>query len=362
MKNPVKSILIILISIALAVTAAGCTDPLPPEPAPKPTATGPMPTPPPSPETAPPAPATKEPQEPEQGPLELETYYFLFGDPQNTAVLFSADGLYVSAGGAEAEFELEGNSITLSVGGEPVAWLRIIDEYTIEEPATGMQYIREGGPGYGGLTGIPAGLKEFFTGQDYFLGGDAEEKKISFHDSDIVILLAADSRTYGRYAKTDSEITITVGDEVIKVLAILDPVTLKDTQTGEIYGLEGFHETELKRDVYYYQFGDMLEVYLCFRDWEDAEIEPGQVSGGGDVDREDDGDEAILELTGEAVLGLAGVDILSGTFTVRGQTLTVDIEGEVTELVIENSYILRVADQDVSFIRMPDGGARWTGG
>ena len=349
MKNPVKSVLIILVSMALAVSAAGCADPLPPEPAPKPTATGAMPTPPPSPPASQPAPTPADPQEPEQGPLELEAYYFLFGDPQNTGIVFSGEGLYVSTGGTEALFELEGNSISLYVDGEPVSWLEIIDEYTIEEPATGMRYIREGGPGFGGLAGLPAGPLEFFTGQDYFLDGDAEEKKVSFHDSNIVILLDEDSRQYGRYAKTDSEITITIGGEVVLVLAILDPVRLKDTQTGEIYGLEGFLDTELMRDAYYYQFGDMLEVYLCFRDWEETETEPEDGDGGGDGDE----DDAIVEQTGEAVFGLAGVDILSGTFTVRGQTLTVDIEGEVTELVVENGYILRVADQDVLFIRIP---------
>ena len=347
MKNPVKSVLIILVSIALAVSAAGCADPLPPEPAPKPTATGAMPTPPPSPSTPPPAPTPADPQEPEQGPLELEAYYFLFGDPQNTGIIFNGEGLYVSTGGIEAMFDLEGNSISLYVDGEPISWLEIIDEHTIEEPATGMRYIREGGPGYGGITGLPPGPREFFTGQDYFLDGDAEEKKVSFHDSNIVILLDADSRQYGRYSKTDSEIAITVGDEVVKVFTILDPVRLKDAQTGEIYGLEGALGTELMRDVYYYQFGDMLEVYLCFRDWEETGTEHEDEGSDGD------GDEDILELTGEAVFGLAGVDILSGTFTVRGQTLTVDIEGEVTELIIENSYILRVADQDVLFIRMP---------
>ena len=347
MKNPAKSILIILISMALAVAAAGCTDPLPPAPSPKPTATGPMPTPPPSPSTPSPAPTPAEPLEPEQGPLELETYYFLFGDPQNTGIMFSGDGLYASTGGTEAQYELEGNSISLYVDGEPVSWLEVVDEYTIEEPATGMRYIREGGPGYGGLAGLPAGPLEFFTGQDYFLDGDAEEKKISFHDSDIVILLDADSRIYGRYAKADSEITITAGDEVIQVLTILDPVRLKDSKTGEVYGLEGFLDTELTRDVYFYQFGDMQELYLSFRDWEETEIEPEDGNGSGD------GDEAIIELTGEAVFGLAGVDILTGAFTSREQTLVIDIEGEVTELVIENSYILRVVGQDVLFIRMP---------
>jgi len=261
--------------------------------------------------------------------------------------MFSGDGLYASTGGTEAQYELEGNSISLYVDGEPVSWLEVVDEYTIEEPATGMRYIREGGPGYGGLAGLPAGPLEFFTGQDYFLDGDAEEKKISFHDSDIVILLDADSRIYGRYAKADSEITITAGDEVIQVLTILDPVRLKDSKTGEVYGLEGFLDTELTRDVYFYQFGDMQELYLSFRDWEETEIEPEDGNGSGD------GDEAIIELTGEAVFGLAGVDILTGAFTSREQTLVIDIEGEVTELVIENSYILRVVGQDVLFIRMP---------
>jgi len=316
---------------------------LPPEPSPKPTPASPAPTPPPSPSTPPPEPSPAETPEPETGSLELDAYYYLFGDPRNPWIIFTIDGVALNADGVQAQYVQTGGLISLSIDGEQYSEMSIVDDYSIEEPSTGMYYIREGGPGFGNIAEVPAGPREFFTGHNYYLDGDAEGKHISFHDLQIAILIDEEKRDYGKYLINDSEITVTVDDEVVYIFEILDPATLKDALSGEIYGLEGLYDTELLQGIYYYQFGDLLEIYLCFQNLVEFEIDP-DLPGAEDI---------TLEFTGEVFFGFAGVEMVSGTVGVHGQRLVLEIDEEVTVLDIINSYTLRLVDQDILFIRMP---------
>jgi len=372
MKNPAKLILIIPIIITMALSASGCSDIITPVPEP-PTPSSPPSTPPPSPASPSPKPAPEISPEPEPGPLQLGEYYYLFGDPQAAALLFNDEGLVTGTDGFEALFELTGLSIVFLIDGEPDTEFMIIDSFSIEEPSTGMLYIRRGGAGFGGLADLPPGPKVFFTGRNYYLNGDAEAKSVFFYDAPIAILTYpgtdadpdtdaapdttadpdadAQTREYAGYTIIDNEITITIGDEVKFVFIAQDPATLKDTLTGEKYGLEGLLSLELVLDTPYYQFGDPEELYICFRAAE-TEEEPGEDNGAVGENAGEDTEEVSI-LTGEVSFGVGGVDMAFGTFTLQEQTLTVDVDGESTGLVIINNYVLRVSDQDVLFIRTP---------
>lgn len=322
MKNPVITGLLILLSISLAITAAGCFRTVPPEPAPRPTPTGPSATPPPSPQPEPPEPEPEP--EPEPDLLELGEYYFMYGDPSQLGLLFTEEGLVINTEGFEGSFESDGSTVSIFVDGESDSSLKILDEYTLEDVETGALFIREGGEGYGGLEGLPSGPRLFLTGVYYFIDGDQEGDSIFFQDDGTVIVYTAEDVEHGEYTLDGNELEITVDGEPGMVLTILDPAALEAAVTGEIYGLVGLYDLELVLDARYYQFGDADDMCFMFHDEE----------------------EVIIELMGE--------EVSVGTYTVEEQLLVLDFDGEKTELIILNNYVLGVAGQDVMFVRLPD--------
>jgi len=257
--------------------------------------------------------------------LEFEECYHMFGDPIYPGLIFREDGFVTTSDGFELEYEAEGTMISFLQDGafEPI--LRIIDEFTLEEVATGIRYVREGGDEFGSLFEFPVGVRVFFTGEYYFLDGEADEASLYFKDDGTADFFDLEDDLQATYVIDGSEITVTVEDGEIIVLKLLDPVTLEDAETGEKYGLSGAFSRELELFEGYYQFGDNEELSLFFRDENEVDF----------VD--------------------LGIVVATGEYTVEEEehTISIDLYGEEILLSIVNSYILYFVGQDINFIRMP---------
>jgi len=315
----------ILLTLALAVSLAGCEgsqqtleqDPPPAPPVvstPAPVRPSPSPAPPPLP-----------PQEPDPVPLEFGEYYYLFGNPANMGIMFLEEGVAINSDGEEMLYEIIDSLISVAADGERESELRIIDEYTLGEQATGMVYIREGGEGFGSMPDLPAGPRVFFTGERYYLDGDTDEVSFLFRYDGEAACFGLEEPEYGVYSIDGNKITITVDGEVRMVLKILDPVTLEDTLTGDKYGLADSFDRELILHEDYFQFGDEAELSLWFRD--DHEVDFRSM----------------------------GLDIATGVYTVDDDEflITIEVDGEEMELSILSNYLLCFIGQDIDFIRIP---------
>jgi len=263
--------------------------------------------------------------------------------------MFNEDGTVVNTEGFEGRYEVDGLEIVVFVDGERDSGLRLIDEFTMEDPETGALFIREGGEGYGGLSGLPAGPRVFFTGEYYFLDGEPHsETSFLFQDDGIAIIYTPDGIESGTYTLAGNELSISVGGEVRTVLLILDPATLESPLSGEVFGLAGLFDLELVLNERYYQFGDADDVCLYFREgeWEDGDDEDGD-------DEDGDDEEGKADSRGEVVFEFLGEEIAVGSYAVYGHLLVIELDDESTEMMILNYYVLGVARQDVLFIRLP---------
>jgi len=322
MRTPIKIGALMLLAAVTALSIIGCDilNPTAPETAPPPVPpVRPAPTPPPSPDPAPP------PQEPVPVLLEFGEYYYMFGDPDYMSIIFHEDGAVIRSTGEEAQFEIDGASISIFAEGEWESELRIIDEFTLEDPLTGISFIREGGEGFGGITDLPAGPRLFFAGEYYFLDGNEGEAGLIFRDENEAGLYGEEEPEYGTYAIAGNELTVTIGGEIRFVLSILDPTTLEDKQTGEKYGLAGAFDRELKLYASYYQFGDKEDLSLFFRDDDEVDFE------------------------------FPGFNASTGIYEVDPEeyAITMDVDGVEMELSIINYYLLRILGEDIYFVRVP---------
>ena len=322
MKNMTAKIVLLLLAATVALSASGCDFTASPTPAPEsrpPT----QPVQPPS-QTQSPSPSP-QPVVPEPaGPLALEEYYYMFGDPHYIGIIFFDDGLALNSIDEEASYQIIGRAISIISDEGMETNLLIIDEYALEDPMTGIRFIREGGAGFGGLTNLPTGPIVFFKDEYYYINGDIDGSSLCFRENGEVELLIANEAQRGEYTVDDDKIVVTIDGEAAISLGIQDPVTLRDGQTGEEYGLAGAFDKKLVLLENYYQFGDAEELSLYFY-----------------------GDSEVSFVYMET-------DLATGTYTIEeDDVVVIYLDEEELELVISNYYILYYAEQDINFIRQP---------
>jgi len=316
MKSQTVKILFVLLAVTVAISAAACDTALPepdvqPTPTPRPS---PTPTPTPAPTPTPP---------PDLGLLQLGEAYYMNGDVRQMDIVFLEGGVFEDGSGEEARYEVDGSVVNIFRDGSIDSGLIMISEFVLEDVSTGIRFIREGGDGFGGVSGIPSGSREIFFEADYFLDGETDGPSLFFYDSGEVALGAAEERELGRYTIDADWIMITVGDELRLVLNIVNAAELVDVGASETYALKGAIGAELMLDERYYQFGEAGEISMRF-------LEEGEV---------------VFEYMGDV--------ISSGEYTVEDDRISLDLDGVETELAIVNNYVLFLLEQELQFVRLP---------
>jgi len=317
MKKLIAKNILILLIMALAMSAAAC-DTTGPEPEVTPTPTRrPSPTPSPSP-TPTPTPA------PELGLLQLNEIYYMNGDKEQMGIAFTEDWAAFNSNGDEARYEVKGSIVSLYFNDEWDSDLRVIDAYILEEMETGIRFIRESGDGFGGVTGVPDGSREIFYETYYYLDGEAGYPSLYFYDFGEVVMSISDKPELGKYTIFNGWIMITVGGEERLVMQIRNAAELVDDDNSEVFALEGAIGAELMLNERYYQFGEPEDIAIIF-------LEEG---------------ELIFEFMEDI--------ITTGTYTVEGDRIAVDLDGEEAEMIIVNNYVITLVSQGLQFIRIPE--------
>ena len=329
MKKLTVKCVLILAAVVFSLIVTGCSDTSAPgsasPPTTQPSASGsPAPTPPPSPspsDLAPPV--SSEPPEPDFGMLELDKYYYMDGDPDSVGYVFLSDGAIFDSEGIQGRFELDGENITVFLDGNLVATLKLIDEYTFLETESGIVYIREGGGGFGVSDKTGTGFSQILYGEYYYKNGDEDEPGFYFYRDFSVDVGTPSDWEEGVYSIDNDIITIELDGKHIADLVIINMAELLDSDNiTDIYALEGALTREIVIDDYYYLDGDENAANLWF--FIDGFVELEDPSG----------------------------ETGTGSYSVDGATLFLELGGETDELHIVNSYILE-SDWGFSFIRLP---------
>ena len=257
------------------------------------------------------------------GLLELNEFYYAYGDPTDLGLMFFDDGFVRSNNfdidGIEASFTVDGGTITLTYMGQ-VSEMYINDEYSILGSA-GEEYIREGGEGFGVVQEPPqAILYETY----YYLDGDEEQMGVYFlADGSVNVQMAPDDIRDGFYYLTENEITIMTEDmETAFLLNIQNMFTLENNDSGEVFIPVGALTKELVIDEYYYLYGVRSSTRIIFHD---------------------DGSATIEE---------EGVDSIQCDYSVEDGFISLIVEGTESSLEIVNDYSLDLTGFGVQFIRL----------
>jgi len=266
--------------------------------------------------------------------LELDSYYFMDGDPGLPGYVFLEDGVIIDTDGDEWLYEIDGENVRVGRNSDPAfnINMRLIDEYTILELEHGIIYIREGGEGFGADRQWGAAIDLIFYEIPYYPGGLAGETSFFFFSGGKVAISAPDIYDEGEYRIENDEILINcINDEDSPdiVLVILNMSELTGPENaGIVYAPEGAYDRGLAIGEYYYMDGDIKDGKLRFIN--DSEFEFGDQSGESE----------------------------KGSYTFDGSIVTIELGGEPIPLRLVNSFVLGLdwnlgSDWDLVFIRYP---------
>jgi len=166
------------------------------------------------------------------------------------------------------------------------------------------------------------GPLEVFHSVYYYLDGDESAPGFCFHELGSVDIAITSGEQEGTYYIDEDEITITLNDDVIAQLRIMNMAELRDIETDDTYALPGALDMNLHVGKYYYQNANVNAVGIHFR--EDGELD--------------------YEVTGQV--------LSTAAYTVEGTTILTSIGSDAEEIYIINSYTLRAQD-GIVFIREP---------
>lgn len=323
MKKIVK-ILPILLAIAMLMSVAACNKTV--EQAPSSTSPPPVqtPTPTPTPTTVPTT--SPAPINPAISLLEYEEFYYVYGDPHMDGCMFYSDGTVLDTYGEPATYEVNGSTIAIFYNGEQVLTLQIVDEYTLTDIESELLFIREGGEGYGSINdedntySVPV----VFFNEYYYLDSETDQFSIYFWDDGDVDLGDPDEFERGTYTIEDGIIAIYLNGQQLGSLEVVNHAVITDVETGAVYALEGTFDNKLETGEFYYFvfFGEAVGAIVFWDDWTVGILES----------MEDD-------------------ELSDGTYSISGDTITVEQEGEEMVFSIINSYVLEY--EGFHFVRIP---------
>jgi hypothetical protein len=304
------------------------------------------------------------------------TRYYYNGDPNDFGYTFYADGTILDSDDDEGRFEFDGSIYRVYYGDDLNGEFRLIDTYTIKEIDYGTVYICEGGDGYksGSVDDDPVdnivnnnGLNVPWMSLDlspdckYYMHGNPDAGYIMFSDNwtlEMSIMYGGGyifaGNSSGKFTANDDTLLCTFDffyeDMEIEILdeyalrwrVVDNPVLInadfyfiREGRTGADYGIDDEGESinggasgsgsaergeALQYFVRYYLNGDENRGYLYF--WDDGEVNIYQDNG----------------------------DRVDGSFSVADDTITIQAQGEIIELIIIDGYTLDFPPEGSRFI------------
>ncbi len=265
--------------------------------------------------------------------LIIDEYYYYDGKPVMANIIFYGDGTLYMVGvvdSTEGEYELDGNLIHCAFDHENYGdkTLTILDDYTLDDPSSGIQWIRTGGSHSG--TEDPqdaAGAGPLFMiGEDYYVSGDSGCGYLMFLNESEFATGSPSGAGEGTYERDGNVLTLEFDSHpgFSLTLEMIDDYTLEDdvNGTGLVFIREGGDdpppidgETVLDHDGDYTLVTEDEFVQLDFYEIDNSVYYTDSLDS----------------------------DFIEGTFSVEGSAVYVELEnGDSIKAEIINSYMLRL--------------------
>ena len=323
MKRQIIVALLLILVVAMAVSLAGCKDKTP-ETSPAQTN-----TPSPGPTTSPGPVRPPDPAPPETlfiGKLALNEIYYMHGDVDVPMLIFLESGNFESPS-IEGEYNIVGDDLVeLIADGAVFDAMKVIDEYTLQSSNDETYFVRKGGDGftYNIYPFNSSDVRVLFFEEIYYRSGIEEMPGFRFYFNGKVDIITPGSVTSGTYVLGGNTINIAIDGQLILELNVLDAATLEDELTGDFYSPKGAYEMELGINEKYY-FNGNDSVYSEYMEFYE---------------------------NGEFLFDAPGRDNWTGTYTVEGDTVFAELDGDVTEIYLLNSFVL-LFQEEFLLIKIP---------